>query len=81
MRLRAAGIVALLLLISLPLGEAHAGAPTCFGEPATIVGTPGDDEIRGSDDRSVVDVIVALGGDDLIFLRGRRWLRGRVLRH
>lgn len=40
---------------------APAAPPTCAGEPATIVGTPGDDFIDGTDGR---DVIVARGGDD-----------------
>lgn len=35
----------------------------CKGEPATIVGTEGDDELLGTSGR---DVIVALGGDDEI---------------
>jgi serralysin len=37
--------------------------PTCFGEPATIVGTEGNDTINGT---SGDDVIVALGGDDVV---------------
>ena len=46
--------------------------PTCFGEPATIVGTPGDDHILGTNGRDVIvsmggdDHVVALGGNDLI---------------
>ena len=39
----------------------------CNGLPATIVGTPGDDDLVGTPDR---DVIVGLGGDDLIRGRG-----------
>lgn len=37
--------------------------PTCAGRPATIIGTPGDDHIKGTR-RS--DVIIALGGNDRI---------------
>ena len=36
---------------------------SCFGEPATILGTDGDDEIELTPDR---DVLVALGGNDRI---------------
>ncbi len=39
----------------------------CFGQPATIVGTPGDDELAGT---SGTDVIMGLGGNDLIRGRG-----------
>lgn len=37
--------------------------PTCFGLPATVVGTPGSDELTGTDG---VDVVVALSGDDTV---------------
>jgi Ca2+-binding RTX toxin-like protein len=37
----------------------------CFAEPATIVGTPGDDVLIGREDTA--DVIVGLGGNDIIF--------------
>ena len=42
------------------------GAPTytCFGQTATLVGTPGDDLLVGRD--GVADVIVGRGGDDEI---------------
>jgi Ca2+-binding RTX toxin-like protein len=47
-----------------------AGPPTywCFGEVATIVGTPGDDVLTGRADAA--DVIVGLGGDDRIYGMG-----------
>ena len=35
----------------------------CFGEPATIIGTPGDDVLSGT---SGDDVIVGLEGTDVI---------------
>jgi predicted extracellular nuclease len=41
--------------------------PTCNGLPATIIGTPGDDDIRGTNGP---DVILGRGGDDRI--RGGR---------
>jgi hypothetical protein len=45
---------------------AATGAAThsCFGQAATIVGTPGDDVLVGREDTA--DVIVGLGGDDII---------------
>lgn len=47
-------------------GGAATGAQTywCYGQAATIVGTPGDDELVGRADTA--DVIVGLGGDDSI---------------
>ena len=42
---------------------------TCQGLTPTIVGTPGDDVLRGGNGR---DVIVGLGGDDVIHRRQRR---------
>lgn len=48
------------------LASAPAGAavPTCFGKPATIVGTDGPDTLAGSD--MVSDVIYGGGGNDYI---------------
>jgi Ca2+-binding RTX toxin-like protein len=52
---------------ALVFGVAASGAsadwPNCLGEPATIVGTDGNDTITGTTND---DVIVALGGDDTI---------------
>jgi hypothetical protein len=39
----------------------------CFGERATIVGTTGDNRLRGT---GQTDVIVARGGHDIVFGRG-----------
>ena len=55
-----------LVLVSLGVSSASAGADqvqSCFGQPATIVGTNGPDVIRGTPGD---DVIVSLGGNDLI---------------
>ena len=45
--------------------SADSATHTCFGQTATIVGTPGDDMLVGREDTA--DVIVGLGGDDVIF--------------
>ena len=42
---------------------ASATVPTCSGQPASIVGTPGNDTISGT---AGDDVMVGLGGDDVI---------------
>jgi predicted extracellular nuclease len=49
------------------LGYARDAAPTCLGEPATIVGTDAAEKLTGTDGR---DVIVGRGGDDLIVAAG-----------
>ena len=55
---------ACLLCIALFGGVSRADAvPSCFGKPATVVGTAGNDQLGGTASR---DVIVALGGDDKI---------------
>ena len=59
----ATGLATLLL----PTVSAVAGAPRCFGERATIVGTARGEVIRGT---PRADVIVALGGADVINGRG-----------
>ena len=48
--------------LNLPMGAADA-ALNCFGRAATIVGTEGNDNLRGT---SRADVIVGLGGSDVI---------------
>jgi len=47
-----------------PTGAVAAGAATCHGRPATIVGTAGDDRLVGTDGP---DVIVGLGGNDRVW--------------
>ena len=54
-------LVAPLTLWSVP---ASAAVPTCFGQPATIVGTDGPDTLEGQS--GVADVIYGGGGDDRI---------------
>jgi hypothetical protein len=63
-----ARILALLIVTLFWLGipqraVAQAVAHTCNGKPATIVGTAGDDVLRGT---KLPDVIVGLGGNDTI---------------
>jgi uncharacterized delta-60 repeat protein len=55
-----------------PAPEPGPAPPRCFGKPATIVGTPGSDLLRGTGKRDVifarsgVDRIIASGGGDLV---------------
>lgn len=62
-------------LYAVPVAAAQA-VPTCFGQPATIVGTSADDTLVGTEGPDVIfgggghDRIDGLGGDDLIC--GRR---------
>lgn len=51
-----------LIALALPALEAQAAAPLCWGKVPTIVGTPGNDVLRGRSD--VADVIWGDGGDD-----------------
>ena len=55
------------LLAGWGAGEAAAGRQTCLGRQATIVGTPGDDRIRGTTNK---DIVVAGGSDDVVRSRG-----------
>ena len=63
MALPAALATAGLLVMGVTSSAASNTWPTCLGEPATIVGTDGNDMIAGTDGD---DVIVGLGGDDVI---------------
>jgi Ca2+-binding RTX toxin-like protein len=51
------------LVVGVSASAASTPWPTCLGEPATIVGTDGNDTIAGT---SGDDVIASLGGDDVI---------------
>lgn len=65
---RRRGIVAAALLAcAIPSSSSAVGATECYGRPATIVGTEGADRLEGS---FADDVIVALGGDDVVHGRG-----------
>lgn len=70
LRLLRFGVAVSAVLVAFGLAPAAAdeATQTCFGRPATIVGTPGDDELTGTPDR---DVIVGLGGNDTI--DGMKW--------
>jgi serralysin len=62
----AVATAALAAIAALVVGVSASAAspwPTCLGEPATIVGTDGNDTIVGT---SGDDVIASLGGDDVI---------------
>jgi len=50
------------IVLATASGEASE-SPTCFGRPATRIGTPGPDVLSGTDGP---DVIVGLGGNDTI---------------
>lgn len=60
------------LLVLTPSPPARAESPTCFGEPATIVGAADSDQIEGTGGQDVIvahdgnDRISGGGGDDLI---------------
>lgn len=47
----------------LPILTVTNPVPTCFGRPATLIGTEGDDTLTGTNGN---DVIVGLGGNDVI---------------
>jgi Ca2+-binding RTX toxin-like protein len=73
-----ASTVALLGLTLLAPSGAVAAAETCQGTPATIVGAPGDRELRGTEGADVVvtndaTFVWGLGGDDLICVTGSNW--------
>jgi Ca2+-binding RTX toxin-like protein len=64
-KLRLIPLCGALALAGLVPGTSSASAttPSCFGKPATIVGTPGDDYLGGTSD---IDVIHAGAGDDIV---------------
>jgi len=69
--LRLISIAATATLVTAMVGvgasPVFATAPTCSGQPATIIGTPGNDTLSGTNGN---DVIMGLGGDDVIRGRG-----------
>ena len=70
MRARSLGVLAMIALLVLPGAPARpAGGQRCGGRLPTIVGTVGDDRIRGT---KRADVIVGLTGRDIIKGRGGR---------
>jgi Ca2+-binding RTX toxin-like protein len=60
---RLAAVVVLCVAFSSASGAAQVSVLTCFGAPATIVGTERDDQINGTPGN---DVIVTLGGADSV---------------
>jgi Ca2+-binding RTX toxin-like protein len=62
----------ILVALSLGVGQAAATDPECFGQPATILGTTGPDEIHGTEGDDVIyadagnDVVYGYGGTDRI---------------
>ncbi len=62
-------LLALAFTATLVLGFAPAASatPTCFGQPATIIGTDGPDDMWHESLSPGPDVIVGLGGDDAIY--------------
>jgi hypothetical protein len=63
MRLGRITRISLILLAFAAAPAAAQAPPSCGGLPATIVGTDGNDQLRGT---SGNDVIVGLGGNDSI---------------
>jgi acid phosphatase type 7 len=65
-------VLAAMLLSSGPSSAAATAKPRCFGRAATIVGTPGNDRLRGTEHPDVIaglggnDTIVGLGGNDRV---------------
>jgi Ca2+-binding RTX toxin-like protein len=55
-------VAALGALLCAPAGDAHA-RPTCFGKPATIVGSNGSNVIRLTAGK---DIVAAMGGNDVV---------------
>jgi Ca2+-binding RTX toxin-like protein len=62
-----ASVLTLAVLVTPLPAPALAATPTCFGRPATIVGSNGPDVIYGT---NLSDVIASLGGNDSVRARG-----------
>lgn len=81
---RPARLAAVMLLQgTLVVGTSAQAGPMCFGKPASIVGTPGSDELTGTPRADVIvggdgdDMIRGMGGDDrLCGGRGNDQVRG-----
>jgi Ca2+-binding RTX toxin-like protein len=67
-------LLAGVMVISSVAGVGAHGRPTCFGKPATIVGSNGPNKISGT---AYSDVIVARGGSDVIKAKGNKANHGR----
>jgi Ca2+-binding RTX toxin-like protein len=71
-RATAVGLLAGLVLIPADRSSGEAPSATCDGRTATIIGTGGDDDLKGTDGPEVVslgggdDVFAGLGGDDVV---------------
>src|SRR6266487_454263 len=50
-------------LLTAVLAHGAKAKPTCFGKPATVVGTPGKDHLKTGPGN---DVVAGLGGNDFI---------------
>ena len=61
-----AALLGLLLAAALPAASGADAPPTCLGETATVVGTPGPDVLQATG----YDVVAGLGGDDTITATG-----------
>lgn len=70
----AAGAVAGSVVLPAAPASSYAVGPTCHGRTPTIVGTPGDDQLEGTEGRDVIltgdgaDHVLGNGGRDLICL-------------
>lgn len=56
--------ISICIIAIVPAIPAQAATPTCFGKPATIIGTEGPDDLVGQS--GVADVIYGAGGNDRI---------------
>ena len=72
-------LMSLGLTAAVTTAPANADAPTCLGQPATIVGTAGNDVLRGTDGPDVIwagagyDDVKAYGGDAGSSSSAQRW--------
>ena len=66
MALKKPSMIFCMMTVAAMAAPATAGAegPECFGQPPTMIGTPGNDVLIGEE--NTADVIMGLGGNDLI---------------